>query len=89
MLPNLAEALVKLGWAPDATVPAYITAMRSATEPFLALEGVSQRFAVSGGLFAPPRTLNALADVDLALAQGETLVSAAIGRRVFEEVWGG
>jgi peptide/nickel transport system ATP-binding protein len=42
-------------------------------EPFLALEGVSQRFVVSSGLFAPRRILNALADVDLALAQGETL----------------
>jgi peptide/nickel transport system ATP-binding protein len=42
-------------------------------EPFLALEGVSQRFVVSSGPFAPRRILNALADVDLALAQGETL----------------
>src|SRR5215210_8030246 len=42
-------------------------------EPFLTLDDVSQRFTVSGGMFAPRRTLNALADVDLALAQGETL----------------
>ena len=42
-------------------------------EPFLTLDDVSQRFTVSGGMFAPRRTLNALADVDLVLAQGETL----------------
>ncbi len=42
-------------------------------EPFLALEGVCQRFTVSGGLFAPRRTLHALLDVNLGIAQGETL----------------